>query len=273
MQRNDLLRLLEELRSGERSTDSVADALQQLPFEQNAFATIDHHRTLRTGLPEVIYAEGKLPEQTAVIFERLAASGVPVLATRADQAAFDAVAARLPAATYHPLARCITLPNGAPRLTRGCVAVVCAGTSDLRVADEAAITAELFGADVLRATDVGVAGLHRLLARLPELRRADVVICCAGMDAALPSVVGGLLPVPVIGVPTSVGYGAAFGGVTALLSVLNSCSPNVTAVNIDNGFGAAYVACMIAKAAAASREATTAGHQTRSGAPPHEETS
>ncbi len=196
-------------------------------------------------MPEVVFAAGKTPEQTAAILSRIHASGVPALATRADAADFEATLKLLPDAKYHELARCITCGEPTPR-SGGHVAVVCAGTSDLPVAEEAALTAELFGAQVTRVTDVGVAGLHRLLAHLPTIREADAVVVCAGMEGALPSVVGGLVAMPVIAVPTSIGYGAAFGGIAALLGMLNSCSPNVTVVNIDNGFGAGYVATLYA---------------------------
>lgn len=250
MQRDAVLELLRAVHAGTRSPDDAADHLATLPFEDLGFAKVDHHRSLRSGLPEVVFAAGKTPEQTAAILQRIHASGVPALATRADAATFEAVEKVLPEAKYHTLSRCITV--GEPRRERGGVsrggrvAVVCAGTSDLPVAEEAALTADLFGAEVSRFTDVGVAGLHRLLAHLPAIREADAVIVCAGMEGALPSVVGGLVAVPVIAVPTSVGYGASFGGVAALLGVLNSCSPNVTVVNIDNGFGAGYVATLYA---------------------------
>ena len=195
----------------------------------------------------MIYAAGKTSAQVGEIFFRMAAMGGDVLATRADEAAFAAVKALVPTAQYHPIARIVSLraDHTGPRPSKGLVAVVCAGTSDLPVAEEAAVTAEAMGAEVRRVFDVGVAGLHRLLANRDLLREAEVVIVCAGMEGALPSVVGGLVGAPVIAVPTSVGYGAAFAGVAALLGMLNSCSPNVTVVNIDNGFGAAYVASMI----------------------------
>ncbi|MGI4854438.1 MAG: nickel pincer cofactor biosynthesis protein LarB, partial [Janthinobacterium lividum] len=237
MRRDALLALLDELQAGKHTSEDVADRLASLPFEDLGFANVDHHRSLRSGLPEVVFAAGKTPEQTATILSSLHASGVPALATRADAAAFAATQQLLPKARYHEAARCITC--GDPAVSNGGhIAVVCAGTSDLPVAEEASVTAEFFGTRVTRITDVGVAGLHRLLANLPAIREADTIVVCAGMEGALPSVVGGLVAVPVIAVPTSVGYGAAFGGVTALLGMLNSCSPNVTVVNIDNGFGA-----------------------------------
>ena len=245
MQRDALLALLSELKAGTRTENDIADRLANLPYEDIGFAKVDHHRPLRSGLPEVVFAAGKTAEQTAAILSRLHASGTPALATRADAAAFAATQALVPDAKFHELARCITCGSGAAQ-TGGHVAVICAGTSDLPVAEEAALTAEFFGARVSRFTDVGVAGLHRLLAHLPAIREAHAVIVCAGMEGALPSVVGGLVAVPVIAVPTSVGYGAAFEGVTALLGMLNSCSPNVTVVNIDNGFGAGYVATLYA---------------------------
>jgi NCAIR mutase (PurE)-related protein len=248
MQREALLALLRAYKAGETTEADMAERLASLPCEDLGFAKLDHHRMLRSGMPEVIFAEGKTPLQVATIFARMAASGIPTLATRASAEHFAAVQQTVPDAAYHPLARCICLVSSAPhKENAGSVAVVCAGTSDLPVADEAALTAELFGATVTRITDVGVAGLQRLLAQLPQLRGADAVVVCAGMEGALPSVVAGLVAAPVIAVPTSVGYGASFGGVTALLGMLNSCSPNVAVVNIDNGFGAGYLACMIAQ--------------------------
>lgn len=246
MQRESILALLAELQSGARTADEVANHLATLPFEDLGFAKIDHHRSLRTGMPEVVFAAGKTAEQTAQILARIAASGVPALATRADATAFAATQALVPSAEYHPTARAITIPTASAPEPRGHVAVLCAGTSDLPVADEAALTARTFGARVTQLTDIGVAGLHRLLAHLDIIRSADAVVVCAGMEGALPSVVGGLVAVPVIAVPTSVGYGASFGGLTALLGMLNSCSPNITVVNIDNGFGAGYTAALYA---------------------------
>ncbi len=250
MRREALLALLQAYKNGETTDEALADRLATLPFEDLGFAKIDHHRTLRSGMPEVVYAEGKTPEQVAAIFARLAASGVPALATRANAEHAAAVQSATPNAIWHPLARCLTLPSAdpAPEATMpGHILVVCAGTSDLPVAEEAALTAELFGAKVTRITDVGVAGLHRLLAQLPVLRAAKVIVACAGMEGALPTAIGGLVAVPVIAVPTSVGYGASLGGIAALLGMLNSCSPNIAVVNIDNGFGAGYLACLIAR--------------------------
>jgi hypothetical protein len=250
-----LLSLLAEVERGSLTPEAAADRLSTLPFENLGHARVDHHRSLRSGLPEVIFAAGKTPQQVVQIFSSLASDGVDVLVTRADTACADAVLAQHPGATYSPVARTIALRQTTANHgveSRGHVAVVCAGTSDIPIAEEAATTAETFGARVTRLFDVGVAGLHRLLAVQDEFRSAHVVIVCAGMEGALPSVVGGLVPVPVIAVPTSVGYGASFAGTTALLGMLNSCSPNVTVVNIDNGFGAAYTAVLIARASAKS---------------------
>jgi len=249
MDRETLLRLLEDVKKGTVSPETASAQLARLPFEDIGFAKVDHHRPLRTGLPEVILASGKTPEQVAEIFERMAATGVEVLATRADASTFDAVRQRTPAAKYFPVARAITFrqkeKNADPNQPR--IAVVCAGTSDIPVAEEAAVTIDIFGGEVDKFYDVGVAGLHRLLAHREALQHARVIIVCAGMEGALPSVLGGLVSVPVIAVPTSIGYGASFHGLAALLGMLNSCSPNVTVVNIDNGFGAAYVATMICR--------------------------
>jgi NCAIR mutase (PurE)-related protein len=246
MRREAVLELLRQLEAHATTPEAVAERLAALPFEDLGFARLDHHRSLRSGMPEVIFAAGKTPAQVAEIFSRLAASGVSVLATRVSAEHVAAVLVAVPTAQHHELARCLTLAQNAPP-EQGTVAVVCAGTSDLPIAEEAAVTATLFGAHVIRLSDVGVAGLHRLLSQLETLRTADAIICCAGMEGALPSVLGGLVSVPVIAVPTSVGYGASFGGVAALLGMLNACSPNITVVNIDNGFGAAYVATLIAR--------------------------
>jgi NCAIR mutase (PurE)-related protein len=251
MTRETILELLERVRAGETDPEAAVHELARLPYEDAGFARIDHHRNLRLGLPEVIYAAGKTPGQVAEIFARMAAAGAGVLATRAGIDAYAAVAERVPEAAYHEQARIIGLRQRDPGEPAGSVAVVCAGTSDLPVAEEAAVTAEYLGLRVARIWDVGVAGLHRILAEREALRAAQAVVVCAGMEGALPSVVGGLVAAPVIAVPTSVGYGAAFGGVAALLGMLNSCSPNVCVVNIDNGFGAAYVAAMMVRGRAA----------------------
>ena len=246
MNKDQLLEILQHVQAGEISPQQAAARLEHLPFEDIGFAKIDHHRTLRSGMPEVIFAPGKTPQQTAAIFERLAHSGIDVLATKADEPTFHAVQQLTPEAQYHALPRCITLRQ-TTREPLGRVAVACAGTSDLPIAEEAAITAELFGANVTRICDVGVAGIHRLLAQRPLLQQADVIVACAGMEGALPTVVAGLVAAPVIAVPTSVGYGASLHGIAALLGMLNSCSPNVSVVNIDNGFGAGYLATLIAR--------------------------
>ena len=249
MTSSDLLKLLAQVERGSLTAEAAADRLKTLPFEDLGHSRVDHHRSVRAGLPEVIFASGKTTEQTVQIFSSLAADGVDVLATRANPTIAEAVIARHPAAIYNSLARTIALRQTPGKATtRGHIAVVCAGTSDVPVAEEAAVTAETFGARVTRLYDVGVAGLHRLLAVHDDLKAAHAIIVCAGMEGALPSVVGGLVSVPVIAVPTSVGYGASFAGATALLGMLNSCSPNVTVVNIDNGFGAAYTAVLIARA-------------------------
>lgn len=247
MTREMILQLLESIQSGETTPAAGLRALAQMPYEDAGFARIDHHRALRLGLPEVIYAAGKTPAQVAEIFARMASAGGSVMATRADWPAYEAVKLRVPEAVYHEQARIIGLRADDGANEAGPVAVVCAGTSDLPVAEEAATTAEYLGCCVTRIWDVGVAGLHRILAARDGLSEARAVIVCAGMEGALPSVVGGLVAAPVIAVPTSVGYGAAFGGVAALLGMLNSCSPNVCVVNIDNGFGAAYVAAMMVR--------------------------
>jgi NCAIR mutase (PurE)-related protein len=250
MTREMILQLLESVQSGQTAPVTALQELARMPYEDAGFARIDHHRALRLGLPEVIYAAGKTPEQVGEIFARMAAAGGSVMATRADAAAYSEVRARIPDAVYHEQARIIGMRAADPGPQSGPVAVVCAGTSDLPVAEEAATTAEYLGCAVTRIWDVGVAGLHRILAAREGLNSARAVIVCAGMEGALPSVVGGLVGAPVIAVPTSVGYGAAFGGVAALLGMLNSCSPNVCVVNIDNGFGAAYVAAMMVRAQA-----------------------
>lgn len=248
MNRSTLLDLLAAVERGDLTPAAASDRLVNLPFEDLGHAKIDHHRSLRSGLPEVIYAAGKSAAQTSEIFARMAAAGSDVLATRVDEETARQVLVDVPAAVYHSQARAITLGQSQAAGPRGRIAVVCAGTSDISIAEEAAVTAELFNSSVTRLYDVGVAGLHRLLAVREQLASADAVIVCAGMEGALPSVVGGLVGVPVIAVPTSVGYGASFQGAAALLGMLNSCSPNVVVVNIDNGFGAAYTATMIARA-------------------------
>ena len=247
MDQDALKQLLEQVRAGDLGVDEAIEGLKNLPFESMDFATLDHHRALRCGFPEVIYCPGKTVEQVRAIFGHLAEAGGPVLATRASDEQYKAVAADIPAAEYHDLARAITLRQGEPVEAVGHVAVVAAGTSDLPVAHEARVTAEIMGARVTTHFDVGVAGLHRLLACKSELQSANVIVAVAGMEGALASVVGGLVSAPVIAVPTSVGYGASFGGVAALLAMLNSCASGVSVVNIDNGFAGGYIAAVINK--------------------------
>jgi pyridinium-3,5-biscarboxylic acid mononucleotide synthase len=237
--------LLKEVSEGRTPVSDALNRLRDLPFEDLGFAKVDHHRALRTGMPEVIFSAGKTTAQVAAIFARMAQAGGNVLATRASREAYDAVAAAEPRAEYHEVARAITLSQAPVAPGKGTVAVVCAGTSDLPVAEEAAVTTRLMGNTVELIADVGVAGIHRLLAQKESLQTARVLIVCAGMEGALPTVVAGLVNAPVIAVPTSVGYGASFGGVAALLGMLNTCAPNVSVVNIDNGFGAASIASLI----------------------------
>jgi NCAIR mutase (PurE)-related protein len=238
-------KLFEQVRRGKLTPDDAVDRLRHLPFEDLGFAKVDHHRSLRAGMPEVIFGQGKTPLQVAQIFARLAKHEGNVLATRADKKQFAAVEKKVRSAEYRELARAIVLKRDPHTYGKGMIAVVSAGTSDIPVAEEAVVTTELMGNEVEHFYDVGVAGIHRLLANREALTKARVVIVCAGMEGALPSVVGGLVGVPVIAVPTSVGYGASFKGLTALLGMLNSCASNVSVVNIDNGFGAGYVASLI----------------------------
>ena len=245
MNADSIRKLFEQARRGEITADDAVDRLRHLPFEDLGFAKVDHHRALRAGMPEVILGQGKTPAQTAAIFSRLARHGGNVLATRADKEQFAAVKKKVRGAEYRELARAITLTRDSRKCGKGTIAVVSAGTSDIPVAEEALTTAEIMGNEVQHFYDVGVAGIHRLLANREALSKARVVIVCAGMEGALPSVVGGLVGVPVIAVPTSIGYGASFQGLAALLGMLNSCASNVSVVNIDNGFGAGYVASLI----------------------------
>ncbi len=245
MNRIQIESLLTEVSDGRTSIADALTRLRDLPFEDLGFAKLDHHRSLRTGMPEVIFAAGKTSAQVATIFAHMAHAGGNVLATRASREAFDAVTTIESRAEYHEAARAITLAQAPAIPGKGTIAVVCAGTSDLPVAEEAAITARLMGNIVELIADVGVAGIHRLLAQKQSLQSARVLIVCAGMEGALPTVVAGLVNAPVIAVPTSVGYGASFGGVAALLGMLNTCAPNVSVVNIDNGFGAACIASLI----------------------------
>jgi len=238
-------KLFEEVRKGTTTPDDAVNRLRHLPFEDLGFAKVDHHRALRNGMPEIILGEGKTASQVAGIFSRLAKHGGNVLATRADEKQFAAVKKKIAGVEYRELGRAIVLQKDSTQYGKGIIAVVSAGTSDIPVAEEAVVTAEVMGNQVQHFYDVGVAGIHRLLANREALTKARVVIVCAGMEGALPSVVGGLVGVPVIAVPTSVGYGASFKGVAALLGMLNSCASNVSVVNIDNGFGAGYVASLI----------------------------
>jgi len=246
MRRERVRELLEQVADGSLDVGRAIAALSFEPAESLGFATIDHHRALRQGYPEVVYGEGKTPEQICAIAARIASRGEGVLITRLASEAADRLRATIPAIEFNELGRTAFLPAAeAPPRGTGTVAIVTAGTSDLPVAEEAAATLAALGDCVTRITDVGVAGIHRVLGRRDELLSASVVIVVAGMDGALPSVVGGLVRAPVIAVPTSVGYGASFGGIAALLTMLNSCAAGVTVVNIDNGFGAAVAASRI----------------------------
>jgi pyridinium-3,5-biscarboxylic acid mononucleotide synthase len=245
MNAKTLKQLFDDVRRGKLSSDDAVQKLRHLPFEDIGFANVDHHRTLRAGMPEVIFGPGKTPEQVAEIFSRLAKRGNNVLATRVSDEQVRAVRRKNRKAEFHELARAITLAQDETLYGKGKIAVVSAGTSDIPVAEEALVTAQIMGNEVQHVYDVGVAGIHRLLARRDLLMQARVVIVCAGMEGALPSVVGGLVGVPVIAVPTSVGYGASYKGIAALLGMMNSCASNVSVVNIDNGFGAGYVASII----------------------------
>jgi pyridinium-3,5-biscarboxylic acid mononucleotide synthase len=238
-------KLFDDVRRGKLAPDDAVARLRHMPFEDLGFAKVDHHRALRVGMPEVILAERKTPAQVAAIFQKLAKHGGNVLATRADPKQFAAVKKKVRGAEYRELARAIVLERDQTTYGKGIITVVSAGTSDIAVAEEAVVTAELMGNEVQHLYDVGVAGVHRLLANREKLAQARVLIVCAGMEGALPSVVGGLVGVPVIAVPTSVGYGASFKGLAALLGMMNSCASNVSVVNIDNGFGAGYVASLI----------------------------
>lgn len=245
MNQEALTALLQQVAAGEITAEAGVERLRRLPFEDLGFARVDHHRRLRQGAAEVIMGQGKTPEQVRAIAVASAEAGANVLVTRADAAMFAAVRAALPEAAWHPVARAITVERAPRQRGRGTVMVVAAGTSDLPVAEEAALAADLYGGPVETVYDCGVAGLHRLLAELERLQKARAIVVAAGMEGALASVVGGLVGVPVIAVPTSVGYGTNLGGVTALLGMLNSCASNVAVVNIDNGFGAGFIAATI----------------------------
>jgi pyridinium-3,5-biscarboxylic acid mononucleotide synthase len=248
MDGNLLRSLLEQLQSGMVNVESVMDRLKTLPFEDLGFAKIDNHRCLRTGVPEVIFCQGKTIPQIQVIVKRISQFNNNIMATRANPETFRGIREVTTDCDYHELARLVVI-KPRPVEQVGNIAVVSAGTSDLPVAEEAALTAEILGNQVKRIYDVGVAGIHRLLHSCEDLFRANVAIVAAGMEGALASVVGGLVSCPVIGLPTSVGYGASFGGLAALLSMLNSCASGVSVVNIDNGFGAGFQAALINKLA------------------------
>lgn len=240
-----LRNLLQGVKRGEISVDEALESLKKLPYENLDFAKIDNHRMLRRGVPETIYCQGKTPEQVAEIVKHMLKTKVNILGTRADEAVFSEVKKIAPEAVYYSKSRLFTIVQEKPKMNKGIIAIVSAGTSDIPVAEEAAVCAELFGNPVKRLYDVGVAGIHRLLMNLDILHSAQVIIVVAGMEGALASVVAGMVDKPVIAVPTSVGYGANFKGLSALLTMLNSCAGGITVVNIDNGYGAAFAAHQI----------------------------
>ena len=245
MQAELLRELLTEVRNGERTVESAVERLRNLPYEDLGFARLDHHRALRKGFPEVVFCEGKRVEHVVEIMQRLELRHSPVLATRATREVYEAVAAKIPSAKYFEAARMIQLGVNGAEPTETTVLIVCAGTADVPVADEAALTATALGSKTERLYDVGVAGVHRLLAARETLDAANVIVVVAGMDGALPTLVGGLVASPVIAVPTSIGYGTGLGGTAALMTMLNACAPGIAVVNIDNGFGAGYMAHLI----------------------------
>jgi len=248
MTRERLRQLLKRVSAGKVTVQQALEELRLLPFEDIGFARIDHHRELRTGWPEVVLCQGKTPKQVAEIVRRLSRAGSVTLATRAGPEVFEAVRAAVPGAVYREEARIVVVRRRPARPRRQhSVAVVCAGTADIPVAEEAAATAEEMGQGVARIYDAGVAGLHRLLEHREKLLSAKAIVAVAGMEGALPSVVAGLVGAPVIAVPTSVGYGASFHGLAPLLAMLNSCAPGVAVVNIDNGFGAGFLASLVAR--------------------------
>lgn len=249
MDETALRTLLADVRAGRRSIEQALKSLRRLPFEDIGFAKVDHHRAIRCGFPEVVYCQGKRTEQVVAIIGRRMADGGNLLATRAAPEVARAVRRRFRKAVYNEVARTITIRRTPPRPAAGFAAIVCAGTADLPVAEEARETCEIMDQPTRSFYDVGVAGIHRLLAHTAELVQARVVVVCAGMEGALPSVVGGLVACPVIAVPTSVGYGANLGGFAPLLTMLNSCAAGVSVVNIDNGFGAGYIAALIGRPA------------------------
>lgn len=245
MDQDQLRTLLEQVRGGAVNVDAAIERLRHMPFEDLGFAKVDHHRALRHGMPEVVFGLGKTPEQVSAIVGTLLAQSPNVLVTRADKATAERLVKEHPSAEHFPASGAVRFWRERTPIGKGKIAVVCAGTSDLPVAEEAQITAEVMGNEVDAIHDIGVAGIHRLMHNRERLTQARVVIVCAGMEGALPSVVGGLVAAPVIAVPTSVGYGASFHGLAALLGMLNSCASNVTVVNIDNGFGAGYAASLM----------------------------
>lgn len=245
MDQDQLRALFEQVRTGDVDIDAAMTRMRHMPFEDLGFAKVDHHRALRHGMPEVIFAKGKTPEQVVAIAGSLLDNGPNVLITRADRACADMIREHLPNGEYYPLSGVVRFWRDRKVRGKGKVAVVCAGTSDMFVAEEAQLTAETMGNEVDTIHDIGVAGIHRLMHNRERLTEARVIVVCAGMEGALPSAIGGLVSCPVIAVPTSVGYGASFYGLAALLGMLNSCASNVTVVNIDNGFGAGYVASLI----------------------------
>lgn len=245
MDQEQLRALFEQVRDGAVDIDAAVSRMRHMPFEDLGFAKVDHHRALRHGMPEVILAKGKTPEQVAAIAGHLLEDSSNVLITRASRECAELVTTKLPGGEYFPLSGVIRFWSDRTIRGKGTIGVVCAGTSDIPVAEEAQLTAEAMGNTVDTIHDIGVAGIHRLMHNRERLMQARVVVVCAGMEGALPSAVGGLVSCPVIAVPTSIGYGASFNGLAALLGMLNSCASNVTVVNIDNGFGAGYVASLI----------------------------
>lgn len=257
MDPQSLRSLLEKVREGRTDVETAMRRLRHLPFEDLGFAKVDHHRAIRCGFPEVVYCAGKTAQQVVAIIERRARAGGNILATRAAPDVFAAVRRKVRGAVYEKLSRTITIRQQPPVWSSGFIAVVCAGTSDLPVAEEARVTAEIMDQRTRTFYDVGVAGIHRLLAHSAELQQASVVVVAAGMEGALAGVVGGLVNAPVIAVPTSVGYGANFQGLAPLLTMLNSCAAGVAVVNIDNGFGAGYLAALINRLAERGRTDST----------------
>ena len=247
MNKEYLTELFNKIKSGELEVENAVEKLKNLTFEDMGFCKVDHHRAIRQGVPEIIFCKGKAPEHTAKIFERLISVNPIVIGTKADVAAFEEVKRLIPHAVYHSLAQIITVGDIDSLPKKGNILIVSAGTADIPIADEAYIVSLALGNNTERLYDTGVAGIHRLFASMDKLYSANVIIVVAGMEGALPSVIGGLVDIPVIAVPTSVGYGANFNGLSALLTMLNSCASGITVVNIDNGFGAAYFASMINK--------------------------